>query len=105
MTGMDGAAGVETKHNNNNPKAYYLTPQEVRAIIAYCRENPLKSYRMQCWEMVDRNVAFVSFSSVYNVIKRHNLDKKWAELTEEAKRGFDQPQEVHEQWHIDFSYI
>ncbi len=96
---------VETKHNNNIPKAYYLTPEEIKAIIAYCINNPLKGYRMQCWEMVDRNVAFVSCSSVYNVIKRHNLDKKWAELPDEAKKGFDQPKAVHEQWHIDFSYI
>jgi transposase InsO family protein len=96
---------VATKHNNNVPKMYYLTPFEISAIIAFCTANPLKGYRMQCWEMVDRNVAFVSCSSVYNIIKRHNLDKKWAEATEMAKHGFDQPQAVHEQWHIDFSYI
>jgi transposase InsO family protein len=97
--------GSETKHNSNIPKAYYLTPEEVKAIIAYCTGNPLKGYRMQCWEMVGRNVAFVSCSSVYNVIKRHNLGRKWAELTEERKRDFDQPLAVHEQWRIDFSYI
>jgi hypothetical protein len=96
---------VETKHNNNIPKAYYLTPEEIKAIIAYCINNPLKGYRVQCWEMVDQKVAFVSCSSVYNVIKRHNLNKKWAETAEEAKKGFDQPKAVHEQWHIDFSYI
>ena len=65
----------------------------------------MKGYRVQCWEMVDRNVAFVSCSSVYNIIKRHNLGKKWAEAVEMAKHGFDQPKAVHEQWHIDFSYI
>ena len=97
--------GVETAHNNNIPKNYYLTPQEVKAIIAYCIENPLKGYRMLCWEMVDQNIAFVSQSSVYNVIKRNNLCKKWAEAAEMKKVGFDQPQAVHEQWHIDFSYI
>jgi len=32
----------ETKHNNNIPKAYYLTPEEIKAIIAYCINNPLK---------------------------------------------------------------
>jgi len=96
---------IQTRHNNNIPKAYYLTPEEVKAIVAYCADNSLKGYRMQCWEMVDKDVAFVSCSSVYNVIKRHNLDKKWAELTEEAKKGFDQPVAVHEQWHIDFSYV
>jgi len=96
---------IETKHNNNTPKTHYLTPEEIRAIVTYCNDNPLKGYRMQCWEMVDRNIAFVSCSSVYNIIKRYNLDKKWAEAIEMAKRGFDQPKAVHEQWHIDFSYI
>jgi transposase InsO family protein len=60
---------------------------------------------MLCYEMVDKNVAFVSCSSVYNVIKRYNLGKKWAEAEEMKKRGFDQPKAVHEQRHIDFSYI
>jgi hypothetical protein len=47
----------------------------------------------------------VSSGSVYNVIKRHNLGKKWAEAEELKKRGFDRPEAVHGQWHIDFSYI
>jgi hypothetical protein len=97
-----GRRGVETKHNNNTPKTHHLTPEEVSAIIAFCTENPLLGYRMQCWEMVDRNIAFVSCSSVYNIIKRYNLCKKWAEAEEMKKRGFNQPKAVHQQWHIDF---
>jgi len=97
--------GVETKHNNNIPKNYYLTPEEEQAIIAYVIDNPLKGYRILCYEMIDKNIAYVACSSVYNVIKRHNLGKKWGEAEEMKKRGFDQPKAVHEQWHIDFSYI
>jgi len=97
--------GVETGHNNNIPRNYYLTPEEIAAIVEYCGANTLKGYRVLCWEMVDGNVAFVSPGSVYNVIKRYNLGKKWAGLEEEMKKGFEQPQAVHEQWHIDFSYI
>jgi hypothetical protein len=96
---------VPTGHTNNIPRSYYLTQEEVGAIVGYCRENPLKGYRVLCWEMVDKNIAFVSPSSVYNVIIRHNLGKKWVEEQEQAKHGFDQPLGVHEQWHIDFSYI
>jgi transposase InsO family protein len=97
--------GIETKHNNNIPKNYFLTPQEIEAIVLFCTENQLKGYRMLRYEMIDKNIAFVSCSSVYNVIKRYKLGKKWAEAIEMKKRGFDQPQGVHEQWHIDFSYI
>jgi len=97
--------GVETNHTNNIPKNYYLTPEEEQAIIAYVIGNPLKGYRILCYEMIDKNIAYVACNSVYNVIKRHNLGKKWAEAEEMKKRGFEQPEAVHEQWHIDFSYI
>jgi len=96
---------IPTKHNNNIPKNYYLTPEEIAAIVVFCSLNQLKGYRMLCYEMIDKNIAFVACSSVYNVIKRYNLGKKWAEAVEMKKRGFDQPKTVHEQWHIDFSYI
>jgi transposase InsO family protein len=97
--------GGETKHNNNTPRNNHLTPAEIAAIASYCTLNPLKGYRVLCYEMIDQNIAFVACSSVYNVIKRHNLGKKWAEAEEMKKRGFDQPKAVHEQWHIDISYI
>jgi hypothetical protein len=64
-----GRRGLETKHNNNIPRGYYLTPGESEAIVRYCREqnaaHPEKGYRMLCWEMVDKNRAFVGESSVY----------------------------------------
>ena len=101
--------GLQTRHNNNIPRSYYLTPEEEAAIIRFCQDNsllhPEKGYRTLCWEMVDKNIACVGASSVYNVIKRHKLDKKRAEMTEQAGREFEQPKAVHEQWHIDFSYI
>jgi transposase InsO family protein len=47
----------------------------------------------------------VGESGVLNVINRHKLAKKREEIVEAAERGFIQPKAVHEQWHIDFSYI
>jgi hypothetical protein len=53
-----GWRGLETKHNNNIPCGYYLTPEESEAIVRYCREqsaaHPEKGYRTLCWEMVDK---------------------------------------------------
>ncbi|MDR0662666.1 MAG: transposase family protein, partial [Spirochaetaceae bacterium] len=48
-----GRRGLETKHNNNIPRCYYLTPEEEKVILHFCQNNCA----------------------------------------------------VHEQWHIDFSYI
>jgi transposase InsO family protein len=33
------------------------------------------------------------------------LTKKWAETREETKKGFQQPEAIHQRWHTDFSYI
>jgi transposase InsO family protein len=101
--------GVATRHNSNIPRGYYLTPEETEAIVNYCRiacsSHPEKGYRTLCWEMVDKNIACVGESSVYNVINRYKLAKTWEEIVEQAGGGFVQPKAVHEQWHTDFSYI
>jgi hypothetical protein len=98
-------AGQETRHNGSIPREHWLTPAEEAAIAGYCRERMEFGYRLLCWQMVDKNIAAVSPATVYNALKRNQVTKKWVEMGEEHKKGFDQPQEVHEQWHIDFSYI
>jgi transposase InsO family protein len=98
-------SGQETRHNGHIPREHWVTPEEEAAIIAYCRDRMGQGYRVLCWEMVDANIAAVSPATVYNVQKRNGMTKKWAETKEGEKKGFEQPKAVHEQWHMDFSYI
>jgi len=100
-----GRSGKETQHNGHIPRDHWTTPMEVKAIIEYCEERMEFGYRTLCWQMVDADIVFVSPGSVYNVLKKSGLTKKWAEIAEEAKKGFDQPKAIHEHWHIDYSYI
>ena len=96
---------VETKHNGHIPRNHWTTPLEQKAIIKYCEGRMELGYRTLCWQMVDADIAYLSPGTVYNVLKKSGLTKKWAEQEEEKKRGFEQPKTVHEQWHIDFSYV
>jgi hypothetical protein len=95
----------ENKHNGQIPREHWTTPEEEAAIISYCVERMELGYRTLCWQMVDANIVFVSPGTVYNVLKRGGLSKKWAELGEDTKKGFEQPKAVHEQWHTDISYV
>jgi transposase InsO family protein len=100
----------ENRHNGHIPRLHWTTPEEEAAIIAYCCERMELGYRTLCWQMVDANIVFVSPGTVYNVVKRGGLTKKWAELGEDAKKGFDQPKAIHEQWQrtfgsTDYSYM
>jgi hypothetical protein len=62
-------------------------------------------YRVLCRQMAGLDRAAVSPGTVYNALKRGGLTKKWAGMREEAKKGFQQPRAIHEQWHTDFSHI
>jgi transposase InsO family protein len=96
---------VENQHNGQIPREHWTTPEEEAAIINYCKDRMELGYRTLCWQMVDANIAVVSPATVYNVLKRGCLGKKWAELGEDSKKGFEQPKSVHEQWHADYSYV
>jgi hypothetical protein len=84
--------GIQTRHNSNISRGYYLTPEETETIANYCRINrashPEKGYRTLCWEMVDNNIVNVSESSVYNVIIGHNMANMWNQIVEQAGGGF-----------------
>ena len=96
---------IETKHNGHIPRNHWTTPEEQEAIIKYCEDRMELGYRTLCWQMVDADIAYLSPGTVYNVLKKSGLTKKWAELEEEKKKGFEQPKTIHEHWHIDFSYV
>jgi hypothetical protein len=86
-----GWRGRETRHNGHIPREHGVTPVAAAASIPYGRERMEAGYRVLCWQMVDANIAAVSPGTVYNVLKRGGLTKKWAETREEAKQGFPQP--------------
>lgn len=63
-------------------------------------------YRRLTWMMVDRDIAYLSPSSVYRILVKAALNNKWTKPAGEPKKvGFDQPTTVHEQWHTDISFI
>lgn len=98
---------AETRHNHGTPKSNWATPEETRAVIDFCKayKDRLHGYRYLAWLMVDRDIAYLRPSTVYNIMKRNDLFPKWAAPAEAKKKGFDQPAHPNEQWHTDFSYV
>jgi transposase InsO family protein len=100
-----GRQGQEARHNGRIPRDHRVTPEEAASILEYCRERMEAGCRVLCRQMADAGIAAVSPGTVYNVLKRGGLAKKWAEMREEAKEGFRQPAAIHRQWRTDFSCI
>ena len=97
--------GKVNEHNGLVPRDFWLTGSEKQAIVDYYKEHPLEGYRRLCYMMMDDDIAAVSPSSVYRVLTKAGLLKRWNGKPSKKGTGFIQPLEPHEHWHIDISYI
>lgn len=106
-------SGIENRHNANLPKGNWLLPEESKIIIDYAKENRANNdffikdgYRRLAYRMLDENVAAVSSSSVYRVLKKEGLLNIWNTAKRSSKgNGFIQPSAPHEHWHTDIKYV
>lgn len=92
------------KHNGKIPKPHWLLESEKTAIIDYALEHLQAGYRRMTYLMLDEDVAAVSPSSTYRVLKEAGLIQQWDRRSSKGN-GFEQPSAAHQHWHIDFSYI
>jgi len=65
----------------------------------------LEGYRRLTFMMLDQDIVAVSPSSVYRVLKKANLLRRWSTKPSKKGTGFTQPLRPHDHWHIDVSYI
>ena len=97
--------GKVNEHNCLVPRDFWLTGCEKQAIVDYYKDHSLEGYRRLCYMMIDDDIVAVSPSSVYRVLTKAGLLKRWNGKPSKKGTGFVQPLEPHEHWHIDISYI
>ncbi len=97
--------GRVNEHNSWIPRDFWLEDWEKEAIIAFSKDNPLEGYRRLCFMMLDADVVAVSPSSVYRVLKRAGLLRRWNRKRSARGEGFKQPGAPHKHWHVDVCYI
>jgi putative transposase len=97
--------GEPNGHNAPVPRWFWLEPDEVEAIVAFRDEYPLEGYRRLAYMMLDADVAYVSPSTVYRVLKKRGLLGRPAGAPSSKAEGFEQPTAPHQHWHMDVSYV
>lgn len=105
--------GQENQHNGSIPKEHWHTPLEEKAVLSYARKHINSTdryfrdgYRRLSYRMLDEEVAALSSSSVYRILKKHDLLNPWNKKKTASKgTGFNQPDKPHNHWHIDIKYI
>ena len=68
-------------------------------------KNPLEGYRRLTFMMLDADIVAVSPASVWRVLSRAGLMRKWSGKPSKKGTGFEQPPQPHQHWYIDVSYL
>ena len=101
--GMEGL-----KNHKSSPKScpHTLLEEEKELIIEYALKHPDIRHRKLAHKMQNDNIAFVSPSSVYRVLKANDLisEKEYNKERQKAD-GKIKVSEPHQVWHTDITYI
>lgn len=78
-----------------------------KRIIDFYTEHIEDGYKRCAYMMLDQDIAYVSPSTVYNILKDANALRKKSSRRGSSRKGqgFNQPDGPHKHWHIDFTYI
>jgi len=83
-----------------------IPPWERQKVVETALEHPEKSPRELAWYITDTRGYYISESSVYRILKAHNLISSPAYTVISAADQFAQPTRmVNELWQIDFTYL
>jgi transposase InsO family protein len=97
--------GCVTEHNAWVPRDHWIEEWEKQAIIAYAQNHQKEGYRRLTYMMMDEGIVALSPSTVYRVLKKVGLLRRWNRKKSKKGTGFHQPKKPHEHWHIDISYV
>lgn len=102
-----GKENLENSHNKLLPKGNWALPEERDAVISYAKKHPGNGYRRLTYMMIDEDIAALSPSTVYRILKKEGLLNKWnnTKATSSKGHGFTQPTVPHQHWHIDIKYV
>jgi transposase InsO family protein len=87
------------------PQPYEALAEERAAVRAYALKHPELRHRELAWRMVDEDVAYVSPSTVYRILKHENLVCPWRRRTKRTRSAEEQAQRPDEIWATDLRYV
>lgn len=97
--------GKVNEHNGSIPRDFWLEDSEKKAILDFHHSNPLEGYRRLTFMMLDANVAAVSPSTAYRVLREAGVMDRSNHKDSKKGTGFGQPILAHDHWHVDVSYL
>lgn len=84
---------------------YEALLEEKEAVLKYARLHPELRHRELTWRMVDEDVACLSPSTVYRILKEANLVCPWRRRTKRRRDEAEKPGRANERWVTDLMQV
>lgn len=86
-------------------QAYEALEAEKAAVRAYaCKHTELR-HRELAWRMIDEDVAYLSPSTVYRILRESNLVCPWRRRNKRRREEVEKAQRPNERWGTDLMYV
>jgi putative transposase len=101
----DGPDGLQN-HSRASRQHWNKIPESVRELVVdVALDQPELTPRELAWHLTDTHEYFISESSVYRILKAHDLVTSPQFVVMSAADAFQNPtRHVHELWQTDFTY-
>jgi len=97
--------GKPNEHNGKVPRDWWLAEWEKKAIVDFYDRHSMVGYRRLTYMMMDADVVAASPATVYKVLRDAERMGRKTPTASAKGRGFQQPENPHDHWHVDISYI
>lgn len=84
---------------------YEALPEEKQKVIAFARKHATVRHRELAWKMVDENVAFLSPSTVYRILKEANLVCPWRRRAKRKRALEEKATRPDQRWSTDLMHL
>lgn len=86
-------------------KPFEALEQEKQAVIAYARKHPTIRHRELAWRMIDDDVACLSPSTVYRILKEANLMHRHRGRKKRYREELEKATYADQRWGTDLMYL
>jgi transposase InsO family protein len=84
---------------------YEALPEEKAAVIEYALKHAGLRHRELAWRMVDEDVAYVSSSTVYRILREAKLVCPWSRRTKRRREEAEKANRANQIWATDIKYV
>ena len=84
---------------------YEALPEEKQAVLEYARRHAELRHRELAWRMVDEEVAFLSPSTVYRILKEAKLVCPWRRRSKRRRQEKEKATRADQMWATDLMYV